>query len=576
MTKGNGYTRVKVLGLIPARGGSKGLPGKNIKPLGGLPLLARAIRSARESRCLDRIWVSTDDPAIARVSRDYGVPVPWLRPRELARDGSHLSDVLRHLLGRLAQEGYRPDAILVLQPTSPFRSAATIRKAVALFERSGGASVISVTPSRAHPHWCFRIGDDGSLEPFVHVGVPPPRQKLPEAYFLDGSIFMVSAEKFLRTGVFHGPGDRPLIVGPGEGIDIDNPFDWKLAEGLLRGGAAQSRPVYVIAEAGVNHNGRPALAEKLVRAAKAAGADAVKFQTFKAERLASARAPQAPYQRRAAPARGGRQFEMLKALELDAAAHRRLRDLCRKLRIDFLSSPFDEDSADMLDRLGVKLFKLPSGEITNRPLIEHVARKGRPIILSTGMSDAAEVSAAVGWIESLSDAPLTLLHCVSQYPAPIDQVNLRAMDTLREAFGLPVGYSDHTEGTDIAVAAAARGASVIEKHITLDRRLPGPDQRASLEPAEFKGMVAAIRGVGSSLGDGVKKPAPCEASVSRVARRSLVAARPLPAGQTLSAADLAVKRPDGGISPADLQSVIGRTLRRGLTADEPLTWKGLR
>lgn len=327
--------------------------------------------------------------------------------------------------------------------------------------------------------------------------------------------------------------------------------------------------VFVICEAGVNHNGDIALAERLVDAAKETGADAVKFQTFRAELLAGADAELAPYQSESGESGG--QAAMLRRLELDEAAHRRLQARANKAGIAFLSTPFDEDSADLLERLDVPLFKLPSGEVTNKALIEHVARKGRPVILSTGLCDMEDVRRAVGWIKGAGSPPLTLLHCVTDYPAPIDQANLRAMGALREAFGVPVGYSDHTIGPTAAIAAAALGAAVIEKHITLDRAMPGPDHAASLEPAEFAAMVAGIRDAEKSLGDGVKTPMPCEAHNRAAARRSLVAARDLHAGRVLEEGDLAAKRPGTGIPPYELDSMIGRRLRRALRRDEPLT-----
>lgn len=332
---------------------------------------------------------------------------------------------------------------------------------------------------------------------------------------------------------------------------------------------AAERRVFVIAEAGVNHNGDVSLAEKLVDAAHAAGADAVKFQTFRAENLASDAAKLAPYQAAAGVQDG--QKAMLAKLELDENAHRRLQDRARKAGIEFLSTPFDEESADMLERLGIPRFKIPSGEITNKRLIEHVARKGKPLILSTGMSDLDEVRRAVGWIRAVSRAPLTILHCVTEYPAPFDQINLRAMTTMRDELQLPAGYSDHTLGVEIAVAAAALGAAVIEKHLTLDRTLPGPDHAASLEPAEFSSMVRQIRAVSSALGDGVKRPAPCEEKNLAAARRGLVAAADLPAGHRLERSDLAAKRPATGISPADVDRVLGKPLKRALRRDEALT-----
>jgi N-acetylneuraminate synthase len=567
---------VKILGVVPARGGSKGLPGKNIRPLGGVPLLGRAILSARESGVLDRLEISTDDPEIARVAAEYGAAPAHLRPAELARDGSALVDAVLLLLDRLAaDEGYRPDAVMILQPTSPFRTAATIRAAANLF-RETGDSVVSVTPSRFHPHWCYALDAESRLAPFIAgLGTPAPRQQLPEAYALDGSVFLVSTARLRETRSFHAGARRALIVGAEEAADVDTPYDWAVVEGLQ---AAHRAPppagVYVIAEAGVNHNGDLALAQRLADAARSCGADAVKYQTFKAESLVSRGAGKAEYQKNTTGAAES-QLEMIRKLELPDAALRELAAHCRAIGITFLSTPFDEASADLLDALGVPLFKLPSGEITNKPLLRHVARKGKPLILSTGMSTLAEVADAIGWIREVSASPLTVLHCLSEYPAPADQANLRAMDTLRDHFGLPVGYSDHTPGVEISVAAAARGASVIEKHLTLDKSLPGPDQAASLDPVEFSALVRAVRSVSAALGDGVKRPAPCEAGNRAVARRRVVAARALAAGHVLRAEDLALKRPGGGIAPAELERLPGRALKRPIEADETLTWEAL-
>ena len=326
---------------------------------------------------------------------------------------------------------------------------------------------------------------------------------------------------------------------------------------------------FIIAEAGVNHNGDIRLAERLVDAAKKAGADAVKFQTFKADSLVSALAPLAEYQRKRVASAS--QLDLIRGLELSESAHRRLLARCRKVGIEFMSTPFDEASADLLARLGVRRFKIPSGEITNKGLIRHIASKGKPVILSTGMSTLAEVKRAVGWLLGARRVPLTVLHCVTEYPAPAAQVNLRALGTMRTALKLPIGYSDHTLGADVAVAAAARGAAVLEKHLTLDRSLPGPDHAASLEPGEFAGMVASIRLVESALGDGVKRPAPCEKKNLRVARRGVVAARDLPRGHRLTAADLAVKRPATGLPPESLDRLAGKVLRKALRRDQPLT-----
>jgi N-acetylneuraminate synthase/N,N'-diacetyllegionaminate synthase len=332
--------------------------------------------------------------------------------------------------------------------------------------------------------------------------------------------------------------------------------------------------IFIVAEAGVNHNGDPALARRLVDAAAESGADAVKFQTFRVDALLTRGAPKAGYQVETTGA-GESQREMLARLELATAVLAELKDRAAKRGLTFFSAPFDEESADVLDRLGVALFKVPSGEITNFPLLRHLASKGRPIILSTGMSSLDEVEQAVATIRAAGNPPLAVLHCLSAYPAPAAEVNLRAMDALAARCSCPVGFSDHTLGIEIAVAAAARGAVIIEKHLTLDKTLAGPDHRASLDPVEFAAMVRAIRAVESALGDGTKRPMPSELDTRRVARKSLVAARALRAGARLGAGDVLIKRPGTGISPADLDKAIGRPLARDIAADEVIGWEAL-
>lgn len=332
------------------------------------------------------------------------------------------------------------------------------------------------------------------------------------------------------------------------------------------------RRTFIIAEAGVNHNGSVEVALQLVSAAAGAGADAVKFQTFRAERLASAGAPLASYQARAGAV--GTQLDMLRALELSDDAHRRLAAECRERGIEFMSSPFDEESADALRPL-VSRFKIPSGELTNHPLLTHIARLGKPMIVSTGMATLGEIERALEVIGRVASVPVTLLHCTSLYPAPPATVNLRAMDTLGAAFGLPVGYSDHTVGLTVALAAVARGASVLEKHVTLDRTARGPDHATSLEPGEFKALVVGVRQVEEALGHGQKSPAPGEEAIAQLVRRSLVVAADVRAGTVLIPELLASRRPGTGISPERLPLVLGRTLRRDLQAGAMLTWADL-
>ena len=329
-------------------------------------------------------------------------------------------------------------------------------------------------------------------------------------------------------------------------------------------------PCFIIAEAGVNHNGSPEMALQLVDAAVQAGTDAVKFQTFKAERLVTPDAPKADYQKRTTDAAES-QFEMIRRLELSAEMHRDLMAYCEDRGILFMSSPFDEESADLLDELGVAVFKIPSGEITNLPYLGHIARKGKPMVVSTGMAYLSEVETAVRALEDAGNREFVLLHCVSNYPADPADVNLMAMRTMSTAFNVPAGYSDHTPGIEVPIAAVALGACVIEKHLTLDRNLPGPDHKASLEPEVFTAMVRSIRTVESALGHGRKEPAASEANTASVARKSLVAACDISAGTTLTENLIAVRRPGTGLPPAMGPYLIGRSVRVSVRAGELIT-----
>lgn len=331
-------------------------------------------------------------------------------------------------------------------------------------------------------------------------------------------------------------------------------------------------PVFVIAEAGVNHNGDLAMALALCDAAKAAGADAVKFQTFRAEDLVVPGAPTADYQKRQTGEQD--QFAMLCKLELSREQHERIRDHCAAIGIEFFSTPFSVDAVDLLVGLGVRRLKMPSGELTHRALVEHACATGLPVILSTGMATLAEVEEALQWARAVRGSfdGLSVLHCTSAYPAPDDALNLRAIATLREAFKLPVGYSDHSEGIEASLAAVSLGATIVEKHVTLDRKLPGPDHAASLEPAEFTAMVRGIRRISAMLGDGRKEPRPAERDAARVARRSIVAAVDIPAGAALQPTMLACRRPATGIAPREWDRVVGASAKAAIPAGTVLQW----
>jgi N-acetylneuraminate synthase len=334
------------------------------------------------------------------------------------------------------------------------------------------------------------------------------------------------------------------------------------------------QPCFVIAEAGVNHNGDVKLGKRLVEEAVIAGADAVKFQTWITEKLVTRDANLADYQRQNLSHEIS-QFEMLQKLELSQSEFREIKVHAEAHGLLFFSTPDEEGSADVLEELGVKLFKVGSGEITNLPYLRHVAQKGRPIILSTGMSSIGEVEAAVRTIEDTGNRQLCLLHCVSDYPAAPSDCNLRAMDTLAKAFRYPVGFSDHTLGIEVALAAVALGACVLEKHFTLDRKMEGPDHKASLEPSELSLMVHGIRAVERSLGDGIKRPTKAEQRTKAIVQKSIVAARDLEPGERISESDLSMRRADKGLPASCLPLIIGRIVNCSIKTDACIGWSML-
>jgi len=328
---------------------------------------------------------------------------------------------------------------------------------------------------------------------------------------------------------------------------------------------------FIIAAAGVNHNGDLKIAKKLIDAAANAGADAVKFQTFSADRLVTKNAPKANYQNETTD-KNESQYEMLKKLELSFEEHKFLKKYCEEINILFLSTPFDFESVDLLEKLEVELYKVGSGDLTNIPLLKYIAEKNKPMIVSTGMSNLAEVEEAVKVVKETGNNELILLHCVSNYPAKYENVNLKAMNTLKTAFNVKVGYSDHTPGIEVPIAAVAMGAKVIEKHFTLDKTMEGPDHNASLSSKELKEMVSNIRYVESALGSGIKKPQDSEKNNKKVSRKSLTAARNLKKGDKISKKDIDIKRPGTGISPKFIDEIVGSVLLGNIKLNDLLKW----
>jgi len=333
----------------------------------------------------------------------------------------------------------------------------------------------------------------------------------------------------------------------------------------------EGEPVFVIAEAGVNHNGKLSLARRLIDAASDARADAVKFQTFKTENLVTISAKKAEYQKQS-DSTSITQFQMLKNFELQETEFKKLSIYAKKKGLIFLSTAFDEDSVELLAKLKVPAFKIPSGEITNFPYLKKIAMQKKPVILSTGMSTIEEIREAVSLLKDQGCNEIVLLHCTTSYPASMESVNLRVLNTLRNIFCLPIGYSDHTEGIVIPIAAVALGACVVEKHLTLDRTLLGPDHKASVEPDEFKKMVRAIRDVESAMGDGEKKLEPCEECNRDIVRKSIVAAKNISKGSKIIKNMLAIKRPGTGIEPKYFEKIVGKKALFPIKKDTIINW----
>ena len=327
--------------------------------------------------------------------------------------------------------------------------------------------------------------------------------------------------------------------------------------------------IIIIAEAGVNHNGSIPMAKEMIDVAADAGADLVKFQTFTAEKLVIKTAKKADYQKNSSDQTES-QFQMIKKLELSRNDHEILLEHCNKNNIQFLSTPFDRQSINLLDEINIPFFKIPSGEITNLPYLRHIGGIGKPVVISTGMATISEVKNAMSILldAGIKQNDITVLHCNSEYPSPMKDVNLKAMQTLENELGVKVGYSDHTLGIEVSVAAVAMGAKVIEKHFTLDRNLYGPDHGASLEPSELKEMISAIRNIESALGDGVKKPSQSEIKNLLIARKSIVSKRPIKKGELFSEENLTVKRPGNGISPMKWDEILGSVSIRDYLKDE--------
>jgi sialic acid synthase SpsE/CMP-N-acetylneuraminic acid synthetase len=555
---------------------------------------------ALAARRVDAVLLTTDSEPAKELARGRGIMVVD-RPAELASDTATVDDAARHAV-RVYEErtGQNVDAVALLYGNIPVRADGLIDRAVQHLAETGADSVRSVAPvSKQHPDWIHRL--DGDRMTQFRSNSIYRRQDLEPLYYHDGALAVVKRAALLAAPRWEGDhqgflGDdrRAIVQQPEDSVDIDGPVDLHLAEAILRargkhdaqaedGAAAPDiaigsavigagQPVFVIAEAGVNHNGSADVALRLVDAAADAGADAVKFQMFTADTLVTADASTAEYQQAASGQLN--QHAMLRELELTLNDFARVRQRCAERGVEFLATPFSAADLIALVTMGVPAVKLASTDLNNVALLRPATRAALPLIVSTGAATGAEIASAVDVLRDTGAADRTvLLHCVSSYPTEWDQANLRAIGELRQRFGLHTGFSDHTLSEATGALAAAAGARVIEKHFTLDCSATGPDHAMSLEPGGLARYIDGIRHAEAALGEGSLDVAACEQEVRQIARKSVVAARDIAAGEVLTAEALTAKRPSGGLEPGDIDRLVGRQAIDDIPADTRLAWE---
>lgn len=620
-------TELKILAIIGARSGSKGISHKNIKPLLGKPLFAWAAEAAQASRYKPRIIMSTDSAEYAKLAREQGIEVPFLRPAGLSGDSVPDFDYLYHAVEWLeAHEGWRPDIVLRLPPTSPLVTPEHIDECIRLLvEDSAADSSRTITKAGKHPYKLWKIEGD-YIVPFLpesYIGVADahnlPRQSFPEAYS-HVSVIALKRDTLMEKRAMAGDRIRYVLVPKEQAIDIDGELDFALAEILLKHRAVapeeretvlewsrsvlgralplalnarrlfrqlppavkvqakyvgKGHPVFVVAEIGNNHNGDFDLAMRSIKAAADAGADAVKFQKRDVETLLAKEMKEMPYINERSF--GKTYAEHREKQELSEEQFKKLKEYSETLGVVFFATPFDKKSADVLERIGVHAYKIASFDVTNLPLLEYVAKKGKPILLSTGASTLEEIDKAVECIVT-HNTLLILNHCTSLYPTPDNKIDLAMVRVLAERYKpLPVGYSGHEPDILPTVASIALGATTVERHFTLDKKMHGSDHHMSIEPQEFNRMVDDIRRMEVLLGSDEKKIYDDEVPIRHKHAKSIVVARPIKKGQRITLEDLTVKAPGYGINPMNMQALIGKIAAQDLDEDtvvpkEALTW----
>lgn len=575
-------TNCRSIGMIPARGGSRGLPRKNIAPLGGKPLIAHTIEAARAASSIDRIIVSTDDPEIAAVARKFGAEVPFLRPPELAGDATPSLCVMQHALTHLRlAEGCEPEIVVLLQPTSPLRGPSDIDKAVSMLEETGADSIVSVCASEHHPAWMKRV-EAGRVYPFLEDGPEyTRRQDLPPVYRLNGAIYVTRPRIVIEENRILGPDTRAFVMNAESSVDIDSALDLQLASVILQQRhenapsiqindrvVGPGYPPLVIAEIGINHEGDFRKALKMVDDAADAGCECVKFQCHVVE---DEMIPNSVVPGNAKESI----WDIMSRCALSEDEEVRLKEHVQAKGMIYLSTPFSRAAAIRLEKMGVPAYKIGSGECNNYPLIRHIAAYGKPVILSTGMNDVGSVQPAVEILRQ-AGVPFALMHCTSMYPTPYDKVRLGALHDLAGAFPDAVlGLSDHSLGNYTCFAAVPLGASILEKHFTSDRGWPGPDVPISITPPELKQLVEGTKAVSLALG-GHKTILGEEQPTIDFAYACVVSTRDIPAGELLTAENIWVKRPGTGeIKAIDYEKVLGRKALSRIPQNSQIKWSDL-
>lgn len=595
---------MNVLGVILARAGSKGLPDKCVRMLRGRPVIEFTFDHAEESKLLSSVVLTTDSVPAAALARGRGIEVIG-RPAPLAADTATVDAAARHAVEAWEKKYGKPvHFVVLLYGNIPVRAPGLVDRALEHLQRTGADSVRSVAPvTKQHPDWVHRLEGDRMFQ--YRKNSIYRRQDLEPLYYHDGAVAAVTRDALfgaLKTPTdfqsFLGSDRRAIICDPEDAVDIDGPVDLALAEAILQSkeystrGASPDRiaeisltigghrigrdePVFVIAEAGVNHNGCLKTAQQLVDAAAKAGADVVKFQVFRAAQLTSRHAATVAYQKKSTSHES--QQAMLAGLELDDQQLSAIKQRCDERRILFLGTPFSVQDVARLHALGASAIKLASSDLNHSDLLEAAAATGLPLIASTGAATEAEMSTAFEFLTHCGAEKRTaLMHCVSSYPAPVESLNLRAIESLRCRFGIPVGFSDHTTGTATGAWAVLAGACLVEKHFTLDKRQAGPDHAMSLSPEELTQYISEIRDAQKARGTGTLGYGTVEREVRDAARRSVVAQQPIAEGTRITRSMLALKRPGTGIAPFEIERIVGKTATQDIPDDTIICWSMLR